>query len=84
MTTPAIMDRHAFATLIGVAPETVSRKVSESRQRTAAGLPLRAKDYPLPDGHIGGSPWWYRETVAAWRKARPGKGAGAGRPRKSA
>jgi hypothetical protein len=81
---PAILDRASFAELLGVTPETVSRKVSESRHRTAAGLPLRPKDYPLPDGHVGGSPWWYRATVEAWQEGRPGKGAGAGRPRKSA
>lgn len=44
----------------------------------------RSRGYlPEPDAQLGQSPGWAPETIAAWLAARPGKGAGAGRPRKA-
>lgn len=37
---------------------------------------------PAPDGRSGRSPWWHLSTIDAWLAARPGRGAGGGRPRK--
>jgi predicted DNA-binding transcriptional regulator AlpA len=31
-------------------------------------------DIPPPDGYLGSTPYWYRTTIDAWRKARPGQG----------
>ena len=42
-----------------------------------------AKEFlPEPDGRIGGSPWWWADTIRAWHEQRPGRGVGGGRPRK--
>lgn len=32
---------------------------------------------PAPDGHeeISGAPWWWRRTVEAFKRSRPGRGA---------
>jgi hypothetical protein len=40
--------------------------------------------FPEPDGHIGRSPWWWSDRIDEWAASRPGRGAGAGRPRKAA
>lgn len=39
---------------------------------------------PTEDGRLGASPWWWQSTIDAWQVARPGRGAGGGRPRKDA
>lgn len=41
--------------------------------------------YKLPEADVtvGRSRGWKQETIEAWNAARPGKGAGAGRPRKN-
>lgn len=48
--------------MAGVAPSTWRDYVSK-------GLA------PQPDGKIGNSNWWYRETVEQWKTGRPGRGA---------
>lgn len=37
---------------------------------------------PEPDVTVGAARGWLRETIEEWNSSRPGKGAGAGRPRK--
>lgn len=37
---------------------------------------------PAPDGYTGRTPTWRASTITEWVKARPGRGAGGGRPRK--
>ncbi|PJM72371.1 hypothetical protein CS006_10580 [Bifidobacterium primatium] len=37
---------------------------------------------PEPDALIGRTRGWLPETIDAWNAARPGRGAGGGRPRK--
>ncbi len=29
---------------------------------------------PKPDGYLGASPWWWPETLDAWKPTGPGKG----------
>jgi hypothetical protein len=41
-----------------------------------------ARGYLTPDGHLGRTPWWTRQTIADWQAKRPGQGKGGGRPRK--
>ena len=38
--------------------------------------------FPAPDVTVGQSPAWWATTLDAWQAARPGRGAGGGRPRK--
>lgn len=37
---------------------------------------------PEPDAMIGGTRGWLPKSIDDWQANRPGKGAGAGRPRK--
>ena len=62
--TEAQLDRRAFAQRLGADPQTVTRGVREGR-------------YPQPDGHLGGRPWWWESTVAAFEPPK------AGRPRQT-
>ena len=80
---PAVLDRAAVATRLGVEPESVTQYLYRTRQRLTENRPLRIWDMPLPDGYIGQSPWWYESTIAAWLASRPGQGVGGGRPRKT-
>lgn len=43
---------------------------------------ISAADLPEPDVMIGRARGWSAESVDEWIRNRPGKGAGAGRPRK--
>lgn len=55
------------AAILRVEPETV-------RSYRTRGL------FPEPDGHLGRTPWWTRETIEAWQKARPGQAWRGKRP----
>ena len=66
---PVILDRAALAARLGIHPDSVTREVHRSQ-------------IPRPAGRIGHLPYWYEDDLAAWEKTRPGRGAGAGRPRK--
>ncbi len=57
------LDRKGLATFFGVYPDTITK------WRT------RHPTFPRPDGHIGGSAWWWRSTVARWDSTRVKKGA---------
>lgn len=61
MTEDQLSSKEAAA-LAGVAPSTW-------RDYIGRGLA------PRPDGKIGNSNWWYRETVERWKTSRPGRGA---------
>lgn len=43
----------------------------------------RGYHLPEPDALIGTTRGWLPETIDAWNAARPGRGAGGGRPRKN-
>lgn len=74
MTEPLRYDSAAdLAALFGVQPGTV-----EKWRR-------RYPDFPAPDAYVGPFAGWLpsrHPELRAWEKARPGKGAGGGRPRK--
>lgn len=64
------LDIRQVAVLAGVSPATLRS--------------YRSRGYlPKPDVMLGQSPGWSPETVDAWLRYRPGKGAGSGRPRRS-
>lgn len=67
---PGILDRDAVAARIGIAAGSLTRYVARG-------------DAPAPDGTVGASPWWHEKTIEDWIAARPGRGAGGGRPRKT-
>lgn len=71
-----------WATLQGVKPSTVSRKLADAKLRRAAGE-SRPGDMPAEDARVGNSPVWTMKTYRAWDKQRPGIGAGGGRPKGS-
>jgi len=64
-----LLDMPAVARRLGIAPSTVRKYRSSGR-------------LPAPDVMLGQSPGWAPATIDAWVTQRPGKGAGAGRPRK--
>ena len=76
MSTPVQLDTNAAAARLGWKPKTVTRYSAKDRRERYG--------FPEPDGHIGGRPWWWDTTIDAYKAHRPGKGAGAGRPRKKA
>lgn len=72
--TTTILDMEAVGALFGVPASTVAR------------WRIRYKDShpcPEPAGHVGRSPYWTdAQAWKTWEAARPGRGAGGGRPRK--
>lgn len=43
---------------------------------------LATYSLPEPDAIVGHARGWKEQTIDAWNAARPGRGAGGGRPRK--
>ncbi len=75
----SVINAAAWAALQGVAVETVYRNKTKSDKRR--GTPdARPGDMPAEDGRMGHGPYWFVRTYRAWDAARPGRGAGAGRP----
>jgi hypothetical protein len=75
-----VLSRQAVAVILGVQPKTISQYLVESK----AGGRYATHPFPAPDGYIGRGPWWRREReseIRGWAAARPGQGAGGGRPR---
>lgn len=68
---PPVLTTADVAAALGIKPASVRRYAS-------AGI------LPPPDGRLGRTPWWRQETIAQWRRQRPGQGVGGGRPRKDA
>jgi hypothetical protein len=72
-----------WAKLQGVALSTVYRNNTLAGKNRAAEKP-KPGDMPAPVRHIGQTPVWPiggDGSYRAWEASRPGKGAGAGRPR---
>ena len=65
-----LLDLHGVAERLGLGYATVRRYRSQDAT------------FPEPDATLGQSPGWLPETIDAWQAARPGRGAGGGRPRK--
>lgn len=63
------LDMRAAAARLGVDYATVRRYRATGR-------------FPAADVQVGQSPGWLPETLDAWQAARPGRGAGGGRPRR--
>lgn len=59
--------------------------VAERAGVTAATIRKYRATGRMPDADIllGQSPGWHPETIEAWLQARPGRGVGGGRPRKT-
>ena len=75
----AVISTAVWAALQGVTVPTVYRNKTKADQRR--GTPeARPGDMPAEDGRIAHGPYWFMRTYRAWEAARPGKGAGAGRP----
>ncbi len=75
-----VLNRAAVAALLGLKPKSISTYLTESRE----GGRYEKHPFPQPDGTIGRAPWWHpsrREELLEWAAARPGQGAGGGRPR---
>jgi len=71
-----------IAAELGVKPATVSQWRSQSK---APGR-YAATPFPAPDHVVGQSAAWRRDQlpeIRDWVAARPGPGAGGGRPRKT-
>ncbi|TDD24994.1 hypothetical protein E1287_37675 [Actinomadura sp. KC06] len=69
------LDRASVGALFGVSAQAVAKWQD------------RHGDFPAPDVHLGDRdlPGWLPERadeIRAWHAARPGQGAGGGRPRK--
>lgn len=71
--------RRALAEVMSLADIDAEMGWSPGTARKGRGKP---HGLPEPDARVGGSPVWFRSTFEAWRAARPGRGAGGGRPRK--
>jgi hypothetical protein len=70
-----------WARLQGVALATVYRNNTLAGQRRKVRA-VKPGDMPEPARHIGQTPVWPMDAYRAWQASRPGKGAGAGRPRR--
>lgn len=68
-----MLDQAAVAARLGVTPASVQRYRAADRSQYR---------FPDPDGYLGRTPWWWSTTIDTWAASRPGKGAGAGRPRR--
>ena len=53
------------------------------RYATVQGWRRDDPSFPVPDVMLGQSAGWWPSTIDAWQAARPGRGAGGGRPRKA-
>lgn len=71
LTLPQIAERNHWTL------KTARNRQHESNRRRRDGQ-SRPGDLPEPDHHIGRTPLWLTETIEAWEKRRPGRGAGGG------
>lgn len=86
MTAPTLLDLRAAAEVAEVKYRTMRNyhQTAERRRRLAAEKNdpsiIRPGDLPPPDEIYGRSPVWKLSTINAWKRTRPGRGAGGGRP----
>ena len=67
------------ARVIGVGVDSMRVYHQRAARNRRASKP-RPGDLPPPDETFGRSPVWTESTISAWIDARPGRGAGGGRP----
>ena len=75
----AVINAAVWAALQGVELATVYRNKTKADRRRGTD-DERPGDMPAEDGRFGHGPYWLMSTYRRWSTARPGKGAGAGRP----
>ncbi|WP_141575892.1 hypothetical protein [Actinomadura sp. WMMA1423] len=76
----ALINIDVWAALQGVKKTTV--EANRSRHNARRGTPqARAGDMPGEDTVLGRVPFWRMSTFREWQASKPGKGAGAGRPK---
>lgn len=75
------MNLEAIAARIGVSPESARQYHTKAQQNRRRGTP-KFGDLPPPDARLGNTPVWDEAAIEAWVARRPGKGYGAGRPKK--
>lgn len=66
-----------FAAEMGWAYKTARNRHHEANRNRANGT-VGPRDMPEPDHHIGRTPLWKPTTISAYKKSRPGQGAGGG------
>lgn len=66
-----------FAAEMGWAIKTARNRHHEAN-RNRANNQVGPHDMPAPDHIIGRTPLWKPATISAYKKARPGQGAGGG------
>lgn len=64
------MTRQEVATAAGLTLGTFNVYLHDARERADAGLPALPKHPPVPDGHVGRTPFWSPATVDAWLTRR--------------
>jgi hypothetical protein len=75
-----LLDYEELAEYIGVGLESIraynARAVHHRKLAARTGDPnhVRPGDLPEPDRYAGQSPLWFRSTIDAWNKNRPGRG----------
>lgn len=77
--TDPYLDTIEVAKMAGVTYNTARFYLQQARANRRAGAP-KPGDMPEPDRVFGRSPAWRRSTIESWLAARPGQGAGGGRP----
>ena len=70
----APLDTAAVAAMVGVTAATIRLYLKRTRRRIADDLPVRPRDFPLPDVQVARSPAWREATIRAWLAERPGRG----------
>lgn len=55
------LTRAEVAELVGISPDTWSAYVTREQA-------------PVPDGHLGRTPWWWSTTIERWQAKRKGPG----------
>lgn len=68
-----------IAAVIEVGIDSMRVYHARALKNRRAGKP-RPGDLPAPTETFGRSPVWDADTITAWIDARPGRGAGGGRP----
>lgn len=81
--TPTYLTLADIARVIGVGVDSMRVYHQRAAKNRRAKTP-RPGDLPAPDETFGRSPVWSSDTISEWIDARPGRGAGGGRPPREA
>jgi hypothetical protein len=64
------LDTEGVAFVLGISTSTVTIYLSRTRTKIAKGIPLTARDFPMPDQITRRSPMWKSDTIARHRTER--------------